>query len=262
MPRFAANLSMLWPELGFLDRFGAAARAGFDALEFLFPYAHEPSRLADLLGTHRLLQALFNMPPGNWDAGERGIGCHPKRIGEFQDGVGTAIEYARALGCGRLHAMAGVRPAGASEEALRDTYVANLRFAARELAKHGLTLLIEAINTRDIPGYYLTTSRQAFDIMDEVGAPNLHFQYDIYHMQIMQGDLAPTIERHLARIGHMQLADTPGRHEPGTGEVNVDNLLATLERVGYRGVVSLEYWPSPGCADPFAWLPRERRSVR
>jgi hydroxypyruvate isomerase len=259
MPRFAANLSMLWPELGFLDRFGAAARAGFDAVEFLFPYAHEPARLADLLGTNRLLQALFNMPPGNWDAGERGIACHPKRIGEFQDGVGTAIEYARALGCGRLHAMAGVRPAGVSEEALRDTYVANLRFAARELAKHGLTLLIEAINTRDMPGYYLTTSRQALDIMDEVGAPNLHFQYDIYHMQIMQGDLAPTIERDLARIGHMQLADTPGRHEPGTGEINYDFLLSHIDRIGYRGHIGLEYKPLTSTEAGLGWMARWRR---
>ncbi len=258
MPRFAANLSMLWTELGFLDRFGAAARAGFDAVEFLFPYAHEPAQVADVAGKHRLAVALFNMPPGNWDAGERGIGCDPSRRGEFQEGVGKAIAYARALGCDRLHAMAGLTPAGVSEESVRETYVANLRFAARELAKHGLMLLIEAINTRDIPGYYLTTSRQAFEIIDAVGEPNLHFQFDIYHMQIMQGDLAPTIERHLARIGHMQLADTPGRHEPGTGEINYEFLLAHIDRLGYRGRIGLEYKPLTTTDAGLGWVARWR----
>jgi hydroxypyruvate isomerase len=254
MPRFAANLSMLWTELPFLDRFAAAARAGFDAVEFLFPYAHEPARLAELLGSNGLRLVLFNMPPGDWDAGERGLACDPRRAGEFQEGVGRAIAYARALGCEQLHAMAGLRPAGFAEDALRETYVSNLRFAARELSKNGLRLLVEAINTRDIPGFYLTTSSQAFAVMDEVGAENLHFQFDIYHMQIMQGDLAPTIERHLARIGHMQLADTPGRHEPGTGEINYAFLLAHIDRVGYRGHIGCEYKPLGGTEDGLGWL--------
>jgi hydroxypyruvate isomerase len=258
MPRFAANLTMLWNELSFLDRFGAAARAGFDAVEFLFPYAHEPQQVADVAQKQRIAVALFNMPPGNWDAGERGLACLPSRRGEFQDGVGKAITYAKALGCDRVHAMAGLAPKGAAPEELRETYVSNLRFAAREVAKHGLTLLVEAINTRDIPGYYLTTSRQAFDVIEAVGEPNLHFQYDIYHMQIMEGDLAPTIERRLARIGHMQLADTPGRHEPGTGEINYDYLLARIDELGYRGRIGLEYKPLTTTDAGLGWVARWR----
>jgi hydroxypyruvate isomerase len=254
MPRFAANLSMMWSEIPFLDRFPAAARAGFDAVEFLFPYAHEAPRLADVLAASGLRLVLFNMPPGDWDAGDRGLACDPRRVGEFQEGVGKAIGYARALGCGQVHAMAGLRPAGVGDDALRATYVSNLRFAAAELAKHGLRLLVEAINTRDMPGYYLTTSRQALELMDEAGADNLHFQFDIYHMQIMQGDLAPTIERDLARIGHMQLADTPGRHEPGTGEINYAFLLEHVDRIGYRGHIGCEYKPLGRTEDGLGWL--------
>ncbi|HTT70796.1 MAG TPA: TIM barrel protein, partial [Anaeromyxobacteraceae bacterium] len=190
MPRFAANLSMLFGEVDFLDRFGAAARAGFEAVEFLFPYGHEPARLVDLVRGHHLQVVLFNMPAGRWEAGERGLGCHPDRVGEFQDGVGRAVDYALALGCPRIHAMAGLRPPGVPEERLLATYLENLRFAGVELAKHGLVLLVEALNTRDAPGYYLTSSRQAFDLIERSGLSNLYFQYDVYHMQIMEGDLA------------------------------------------------------------------------
>jgi hydroxypyruvate isomerase len=243
MPRLAANLSMLWNELEFPDRFAAAARAGFEGVEFLFPYAHGKQQLVDAVGKAGVEVVLFNMPPGDWGAGDRGIACDPGRVGEFEDGVGAALEWAEALGCRRIHAMAGIRPKGVSEDDLRETWVANLRFAGRELAKRGRELLVEAINTRDMPGFYLATSRQAFDLMRDAAVENLHFQYDIYHMQIMEGDLARTIEEHLPRIGHMQLADVPGRHEPGTGEINYTFLLRHVDLVGYPGWIGCEYRP-------------------
>src|SRR5512145_157971 len=196
MPKLNANLSIMFNEVEFTNRFAAAARAGFKGVEFLFPYAYDKQQLAEVARGHKLQVVLFNMPPGDFEAGD----------------------YALALGCKQLHCMAGLKPRGVNEEKMRETYIDNLRFAGRELAKHGLTLLVEAINTRDIPGFYLNTSCQALDIMHYAAVPNLKFQYDIYHMQIMEGDLAPTIEKHLDKIGHMQLADTPGRHEPGTRE--------------------------------------------
>jgi hydroxypyruvate isomerase len=253
MPRFAANLSMTFNEVPFLDRFAAAARAGFDGVEFLFPYAYDKAQLADLLRSHRLELVLFNMPPGNWDAGDRGVACDPRRQGEFQDGVGKALEYASALGCERLHAMAGLRPQGVDEERLRETYVANLRFAAKELAKHGKTLLVEAINTRDMPGFYLSLTRQAFDVLAEVAAPNLKFQFDVYHVQIMEGDLAPKLQANVDRIGHVQIADTPGRHEPGTGEINYEFLFGHLDRIGYRGWIGCEYKPAAATEAGLGW---------
>ncbi len=264
MPRFAANLSMTFQEVPFLERFPAAARAGFEGVEFLFPYAHDGRRLAEVARASGLEVVLFNMPPGNWDAGERGIACHPDRVGEFQDGIGEAVEYAAALGCTRIHCMAGLRPRGAAEEAIRETYVANLRAAAAELEKRGMTLLIEAINTRDIPGYYLTTTRQAFDVIRDVGRPNLLFQFDIYHVQIMEGDLAPKLEQHLRQIGHVQLADTPGRHEPGTGEINYEFLFQHLDRIGYEGWIGCEYRPLATTEAGLSWARRwlRPRTVR
>ena len=243
MPRLAANLSMLWNELEFPARFAAASRAGFEAVEFLFPYGHEKQVLVDAVGEAGVEVALFNMPAGDWGAGDRGLACDPRRVGEFEDGVGAAVEWAQALSCKRIHAMAGIRPKGVSEDDLREAWVANVRFAGKELAKHGLELLVEAINTRDMPGFYLSTSRQAFDLMRDAAVGNLHFQYDIYHMQIMEGDLARTIEENLPRIGHMQLADVPGRHEPGTGEINFAFLLRHVDLVGYRGWIGCEYRP-------------------
>jgi hydroxypyruvate isomerase len=253
MPRFAANLSTMFNEVPFLERFAAAARAGFEAVEFLFPYPHDERRLADVARAAGVEVALFNMPPGDWGAGERGIACHPSRRSEFQDGIGEAVRYAGALGCPRIHCMAGLRPGGVGEEAIRETYVANLRLAAAELEKHGLTLLVEAINTRDIPGYYLTSTRQAFEILREVSRPNLLFQFDVYHVQIMEGDLAPKLESNLRRIGHVQIADTPGRHEPGTGEIHYPFLFDHLDRIGYQGWIGCEYRPLTTTEAGLAW---------
>jgi hydroxypyruvate isomerase len=254
MPRFGANLSMLFTEVGFLDRFGAAAAAGFGGVEFLFPYAHEKERVADVLRANRLELVAFNMPPGDWDHGDRGLAADPARRGEFQDGVGQAIAYARALSCLRIHCMAGLRPRDADDDLVRETYVSNLRFAARELAKDGLTLLVEAINTRDIPGFYVTTSRQAFGLIDEVGVPNVRFQADLYHLQIMEGDLAHTLETRRDRIGHVQIADTPGRHEPGTGEINYPFLFQHLDRIGYQGWIGCEYRPLTTTQAGLGWV--------
>ncbi len=253
MPRLNANLSMMFGERELLDRFDAAAKAGFRGVEFLFPYAFDKAQIADKLAKKRLEMVLFNMPPGNWDAGDRGMACDPARTGEFQEGVGKALDYARALNCRQLHCMAGLKPRGAGEDRMREAYIANLQFAGKELAKHGITLLIEAINTRDIPGFYLNYSAQAFDVMHYANVPNLKFQYDIYHMQIMEGDLAPTIQRNLDKIGHMQLADTPGRHEPGTGEINYDFLLKFIDDVGYKGWIGCEYKPAGKTEDGLAW---------
>lgn len=253
MPKLAANLTMLFNELDFLDRFAAAEHAGFRAVEYLFPYAYEKERLVDLLGRHRLEQVLHNLPAGDWAKGERGIACHPDRRGEFSDGVGQAIDYARALGCSRLNCLAGIAPAGVDRARLESTFVDNLKLAADAAAKAGIQLLIEAINTRDIPGFFLNRTPQALDILQAVGSSNLYLQYDIYHMQIMEGDLAPTIERHFARIAHVQIADNPGRGEPGTGEINHPFLFALLDRLGYTGFVGAEYKPRGKTDEGLGW---------
>jgi hydroxypyruvate isomerase len=244
MPRFAANLSFLWPELGFMERFGAAARAGFKGVEYLFPYDHPKDQIAEALTRHQLVQVLHNLPAGDWAGGERGIACHPDRVGEFQDGVGKAIEYATALGCRQLNCLAGLAPKGVAPEKVRETFVSNLKFAAGKLKAAGIRLLTEPINTRDIPGFYLTRTQQALDLIRETGSDNLFVQYDIYHMQIMEGDLARTIEANLAMISHMQLADNPGRNEPGTGEINYPFLFGFLDRIGYSGWIGCEYKPA------------------
>ncbi len=254
MPRFAANLTMLFGEVPFLERFAAARRAGFAAVEFVSPYDHAPGEVAEAARDAGVEVVLFNLPAGDWARGDRGLACDPGRASEFRDGVLRALEYARALDCPRLHAMAGIRPPGVPEPALRAAYVASLRHAAAALAAEGRTLLVEGINSRDMPGYYLGTSRQAFDLMDEVAAPNLHYQYDVYHMQIMEGDLAPTLAARLPRIGHVQIADTPGRHEPGTGEINFRFLLRHLDGIGYRGFVGCEYRPLRGTEEGLGWM--------
>ncbi len=254
MPRFAANLTMLFNEVDFLDRFAAAAGAGFRAVEYLFPYGYDKDELAEKLAEHGLSQVLHNLPAGDWAAGDRGLACLPGRVGEFQDGVGRAIDYARALGCPRVNCLAGIAPADADRDELRRTFVDNLRFAARELEQAGIVLLIEPINTRDIPGFYLNRSDQALTLIAEVGSANLKLQYDVYHMQIMEGDLAPTIERHLATIGHMQIADTPGRHEPGTGEINYGFLFDFIDASGYGGWIGCEYKPRTTTSDGLGWL--------
>jgi hydroxypyruvate isomerase len=254
MPRFAANLSMLFTEVDFLDRFGAAARAGFRGVEYLFPYAWPAEALRERLDAHGLEQVLHNLPAGDWAAGERGVACHPARVGEFRDGVGKAIEYARALGCPRVNCLAGIAPPGVAPERLRETLIANLRFAAAELAGAGIQLLLEAINTRDIPGFLVCRTAQALSILEEVGSPNLALQYDAYHMQVMEGDLARTLETHLPRIGHVQIADNPGRHEPGTGEIHHPFLFAHLDRIGYRGWVGCEYKPATTTEAGLGWF--------
>jgi len=254
MPNFNANLSMMFNEVGFLERFGAAAKAGFRGVEFLFPYDFPAQQIRDQLDKHKLEMVLFNMPPEDWAAGDRGLACDPARITEFQDNIGKAVEYANELDCAMVHCMAGLKPRGVSEDKMRETYIANLQFAGKEFAKYHMKLLIEAINTRDIPGFYLNYSRQAFDIMHYANVPNLLFQYDIYHMQIMEGDLAPTVEKNLAKIGHMQLAGTPGRHEPNTGEINYPFLFGFFDRIGYKGWIGCEYRPAAKTTDGLGWL--------
>jgi len=256
MPKFAANLTMLFNEVPFLDRFERAAKAGFRAVEFLFPYAYDAKEIRTRLDDNGLTLVLHNLPAGDWDAGERGIACHPDRVDEFRSGVARAIEYARALGVGQLNCLAGKAPAGVDEATLRGTLVANLRYAAAELKKAGLKLLIEPINTFDIPGFYLNRTAQAIAILDEVGADNAFLQYDIYHAQRMEGELAATMQQHLARIAHNQLADNPGRHEPGTGEINYPFLLAHLNRIGYGGWVGCEYKPATTTEAGLGWRQR------
>lgn len=254
MPKFAANLTMMFNEIDFLDRFEAAAKVGFSGVEYLFPYPYDKDELVGRLKKNNLTQVLHNLPAGDWGAGERGIACHPDRVGEFQDGVGQAIEYATALGCKQINCLAGVAPENSDAEKLRETFVANLRFAADNLQRANIRLLIEPINTRDIPGFYLCHTEQALDIIDEVGSDNLALQYDIYHMQIMEGDLAPTIERHFKRIGHMQLADNPGRNEPGTGEINYPFLFNFIDKLGYQGWIGCEYKPLTTTEAGLGWL--------
>jgi len=243
MPRFAANLTTMFTEVPFLDRFARAARADFKAVEFQFPYAIEAEEIKQRLDENGLTLVLHNLPAGNWEAGERGIACHPGRGDEFRAGVGRAIAYAQALGVRQLNCLSGQAPVGVTEELLRRTFVDNLRYAAHALQAAGLRLLIEPINTFDVPGFYLNRSSQAADILDEVGADNAFIQYDLYHAQRMEGELAATLLKYLPRIGHIQLADNPGRHEPGTGEINYPFLFAHLDRIGYDGWIGCEYTP-------------------
>jgi hydroxypyruvate isomerase len=254
MPKFAANLTMLFNELEFLARFEAAAKAGFRGVEYLFPYPFPKERLAEELSKHQLVQVLHKLPAGDWAAGERGIAVNPARVGEFQEGVGKAIEYATALGCKQVNCLAGITPKDVSVEQAQKTFIDNLKFAAPRLAAANIKLLIEPINTRDIPGFFLSGTKQALAIMDEVGSPNLLLQYDIYHMQIMEGDLAPTIQRNLARIAHLQLADNPGRNEPGTGEINYPFLFQFLDNLGYDGWIGCEYKPKTTTLEGLAWI--------
>lgn len=253
MPQFAANVSTMFNELPFIERFGAARAAGFDAVEFLFPYAFEPDEILARLDRFNLKLVLFNMPPGDWAQGERGMACDPRRIGEFQDSVGLALEYAEELGVPQLHCMAGKQHAAVTPERARETFIDNLRFAASACQQRGLRLLIEPLNRFDAPGYFLNGSRQATDIIADTGAPNLFLQYDIYHMQRMEGELANTLRATLPMIGHIQLADVPGRHEPGTGEINFPFLLKHLDDIGYAGWVGCEYTPLGDTVAGLAW---------
>ncbi|MFT3729877.1 MAG: hydroxypyruvate isomerase [Hyphomicrobium sp.] len=254
MPKFAANLSLLFNELPFLDRFEAAAAAGFEAVEFMFPYDFEAEDIHARLNANGLRLVLFNLPAGNWAAGERGLAIFPNLVGEFRASVARAAKYAAVLGCERLHCLAGVAPLGGDVRAMRKTYVENLRYAAQAFAGDGITLLIEAINTRDVPGYFINTTSKAADIIESVEAANLRLQYDAYHMQIMEGDLTPTIDKYQKMIGHIQIADTPGRHEPGTGEINYPFVFDHLDRIGYDGWVGCEYRPLASTYDSLAWF--------
>ena len=254
MPRFAANLSMMYPDRPFLDRFAAAAADGLEAVEFLFPYEYAPEVVARQLQAHGLTQALFNLPPGDWAAGERGMACHPGREAEFAATVQQALRYAQATGCQRLHAMAGLLPRGVAPAQARQVYVHNLRAAAQALADAGITLLIEPINSRDMPGYFLNLQQQAHDIVAEVGAPNLKVQMDFYHCQIMEGDLSRRLEKHWDGVGHIQIAGVPDRHEPDNGEVNFPHLFDRLDQLGYNGFIGCEYRPKAGTSAGLGWL--------
>lgn len=253
MPRFAANLSMMYTELPFMERFGAAAHDGFRAVEFLFPYAHAASDLAAELSRLGLQQVLFNTVPGDFDAGERGLAAVPGREAEFLAGVDRAIDYARALRCPRLHAMSGRLPDGADRTRWHATAVANLREAASRCAVHGIDLLVEPLNTRDNPGYFLTSQAQAHALIAEVGVPNLKLQFDLYHCQIMEGDLATHLREGFARIGHVQVAGVPGRHEPDVGEIHYPYLFSLLDELGYDGWVGCEYRPRAGTRAGLGW---------
>ncbi|SFU56927.1 2-oxo-tetronate isomerase [Pseudoduganella namucuonensis] len=256
MPKFAANLTMMFNEAPFPERFAAAAAAGFKAVEFLFPYDHAPHEVAAWLRDNGLENALFNLPPGDWAAGERGLASLPGREDEFRAGVALAIEYALALGTRRLHMMAGLLPSGADPRAHREVYLGNLRHAAREVARHGIDLLIEPINSRDMPGYFLSTQAQAHALRREAGEPNVYVQMDFYHAQIMEGDLAETFRRNLAGIGHVQIASVPSRNEPDDGEVNYPYLFRLLDELGYDGWVGCEYRPRGRTEDGLGWLGR------
>ncbi|MBL8540357.1 MAG: hydroxypyruvate isomerase family protein [Betaproteobacteria bacterium] len=254
MPKFAANLTMMFNEIPFPQRFAAAARAGFRAVEFLFPYDYPPAEVAGWLREAGLESVLFNLPPGDWGAGERGLAALPGRESEFRAGVARALEYAQALGTPRLHAMAGLVPEGVSRAACLETYIENLRHAARELARHGRTLLIEPINGRDMPGYFLQTQAEAHAIREAVAEPNLKVQMDFYHAQIVEGDLATTFRKCFDGIGHVQIASVPERHEPDDGEVNYPYLFGLLDRLGYAGWVGCEYRPRGRTEDGLGWL--------
>lgn len=254
MPKFSANLSFLYADLPFLDRFAAAAKDGFRAVEYVGPYGFPAEDVAAALKSNGLTQALFNLPAGNWDGGERGIGCLADRVVEFQAGVETAIRYAQALGCDKINCLAGIAPGGTTADERDAVLVANLKYAAPRLASAGIKLLLEPINLRDIPAFHVSTTHHAERLLDAVGSDNLFIQYDVYHTQVMQGDLVPTYARLKDRIGHVQIADNPGRNEPGTGEINYGFVLSELDRLGYDGWVGCEYKPKAGTSAGLGWM--------
>ncbi|MBM3851921.1 MAG: hydroxypyruvate isomerase [Verrucomicrobia bacterium] len=254
MPKFAANLTMLFTEVPFLERFALARQAGFDFVEYLFPYAFPAEELQGRLRGHSLQQVLFNLPAGDWAAGDRGLGASPGREGEFREGVARAIEYARTLGVPRLNCLAGKRVPGRSDAEHWQVLVENVRFAADALRPLGLELLVEAINHFDIPGFFLNRTEQVARLLDEAGRANVRIQYDLYHAQREEGELTATLRRHFARIGHIQIADNPGRHQPGTGEINFPFVFRQLDELGYPGFVGLEYVPTPDTGGSLGWL--------
>jgi hydroxypyruvate isomerase len=256
MPRFCANISMLFGERPFPERFGAAARAGFAAVEIQFPYRWDRRELAERARAAGVEVVQINLPAGDPDRGDRGIACVPSRSGEFRDGVGEALEYARALGCRQMNCLAGVAPHGLPEAALRDAFLGNVRWAARELARADMTLLVEPINTRTIPGFWLNRSAQALELIAEAGEPNLRLQLDFFHTYIMEGDVETALAAAFARIGHMQVADAPGRHEPGSGAIDFPALFEKVDRLGYAGWIGVEYVPSTTTEETLGWVRR------
>ena len=259
MPRFAANLTMMYTEHSFLERFAAAARDGFKAVEYLFPYDYPSATLAAHLKEHGLRQVLFNSPPGDWKAGERGIAALPGREQEFRDGFLLALEYGLALGSSRIHAMAGLAPKGADRAHLLGVYTANLAWAAEQARAAGIDLLIEPIASRNIPGFFLNRQEEAHAIVAEIGAPNLKILMDLFHCQVEEGDLAMRIRKYLAdpkttRVGHFQIAGVPERHEPDTGEVNFSYLFDVMDQLGYEGWIGCEYIPAGDTSAGLGWF--------
>ena len=255
MPRFAANLSMMYNEVPFMERFGACAADGFEAVEFLFPYAQSARAIRDELDRHGLRQVLFNAPPGDWAGkGERGMAALPGRQGEFRDAINKALDYATALSCPRLHVMAGLAPAGVPRDTLLSTYAANLAWAAEHCAAASVKPVIEPINHRDIPGFFLNTTDQAAAIIAAVGPEKVGMQFDLYHCQITEGDIVKRVEKHLPLIAHMQVADNPGRNEPGTGEVNWPFVFRKIDELGFRGWIGCEYKPAAETTAGLGWF--------
>jgi len=254
MPKFSANLTMMFNEVEFLGRFERAAKAGFKAVEYMFPYEWPKEQLAGELESHDLEQVLFNLPAGDWAAGERGIACIPGREGEFKDGVESALDYADALGCPTLNCLVGLTPEGPEQDRVRQTLVNNLQFAAAALEKKGVRFVIEMLNYNAVPGFHLVTTQEALRLIEAVNHPNLTMQYDVYHMQIMEGNLIDTMSANMSRIGHIQIADNPGRHEPGTGEVNFPNVFAAIDAAGYEGWIGCEYVPAGTTEEGLSWL--------
>lgn len=261
MPKFAANLSFLYPEVPLLERIGKAAADGFGAVEYVSPYELDKSAIADALATHNIQQALFNLPAGDWGAGERGLGCLPDRIEEFRRGVDTAIAYARALNCPTVNCLAGLAPKGVDASLLDKTLADNLAYAAPRLADAGIALVMEPINRIDMPTYHVSTTDHAERIIEMAGVDNLKIQYDFYHMQIMQGDLMRNFTRLFDQIGHVQIADNPGRNEPGSGEINYGFILSELDRLGYAGWVGCEYKPKTTTTEGLGWMAPYRKGA-
>ncbi len=254
MPKFAANLTMMFTEVPFLDRFAAAADAGFEGVEFLFPYEHPAEAVASQLQRSGLENVMFNMPPGDWAAGDRGIACIPGREAEFRAGVDKALLYATQMGTTRLHAMAGIAPAGVDRDVCRETLIANLKYAAAKLSAGNITLLLEAINNRDMPGFFVSTQAESFAVCSAVGAPNIAMQMDCYHIQVAEGDISTKLRRYAPHCGHIQIAGVPERHEPSTGEIRYEYLFQLLDEIGYTGWVGCEYRPSGRTVDGLNWF--------
>ncbi len=258
MPRFCANLTLLFREVAFMDRFDEAAKAGFKGVEFQFPYAFDLDQIAEKLASNRLEMVLFNLPAGNWEAGDRGLAANPNRINEFQEGVGKGIDAAKKLGATQLNCLGGLIPEGVSEDKIYQTFADNIKFAGDELKKAGLRLLVEPVNNKDNPGVYLSSTEKGVNLIRDSGSDNAFIQFDIYHAQRMEGELAKTIQTHIAMIRHMQLADNPGRHEPGTGEINYRFLFKWIDALGYDGWIGCEYHPETTTIEGLDWIASHR----